>query len=154
MKNARVYQFRHIPTEVISKMLYLLFAFFGALLFVLALLAFKLVAFALVAGTLTGAVAGDGVAVAVGAGVGSAAVDCRTEREPVSAGSESVSAVSIKRPAAMIVILASKVCVPRGPKAVLDTELVKSAPASALPGCNNTAITSTRHDKMNSPYNE
>jgi len=36
--------------------------------------------------------------------------------------------------AAPIVIFESNVCVPRGPNAVLDTELEKSAPASALPG--------------------
>lgn len=52
-----------------------------------------------------------------------------------------------------MVILASSVCVPRGPKAVLETLLEKSAPASALPGCKSTATTSTMHDKMNSPYN-
>jgi len=40
----------------------------------------------------------------------------------------------MKTMAAPTVILASSVCVPRGPKVVLETELVKSAPASALPG--------------------
>jgi hypothetical protein len=36
--------------------------------------------------------------------------------------------------AAPIVIFANKLAVPRGPKAVLDKVLEKSAPASALPG--------------------
>ena len=66
--------------------------------------------------------------------------------------SEIAIAVSIKVMAATIVIFARMVCVPRGPKAVLDTELVKSAPASALPGCNNTESTSTKHAKMNKLY--
>jgi hypothetical protein len=35
--------------------------------------------------------------------------------------------------AAPIVILASSVCVPRGPKAVLETELLNNAPASLCP---------------------
>jgi hypothetical protein len=58
----------------------------------------------------------------------------------------------MKRAAAPMVILASSVCVPRGPKAVLETLLVKSAPASALPGCKSTATTSTMHARINSPY--
>jgi hypothetical protein len=41
------------------------------------------------------------------------------------------------------------VCVPRGPKAVLETELVKSCPASAFPGCNSTEMMSARQDSMN-----
>ena len=135
----------------------LLFAFFGAVFVLLAgvLLVF---AFVLVAGAVTGAMLGCGVAGAAGTGVGvgvaSAGVDCSTEREPVSAGSESIKAASIKTAAAPIVILASTVCVPRGPKAVLETELVKSAPASDLPGCSKTATTSTKHASMNSPYNK
>jgi hypothetical protein len=36
--------------------------------------------------------------------------------------------------AAPIVIFASRLAVPRGPKAVLDNVLEKSAPASAFPG--------------------
>jgi hypothetical protein len=51
-----------------------------------------------------------------------------------------------------MVSLASSVCVPRGPKAVLETLLEKSAPASALPGCNNTAMTSTMQVKIKRPY--
>ena len=66
-------------------------------------------------------------------------------------GSESVSASSMKSAAAPIVIFASKVCVPRGPNAVLETELVKSAPASALPGCKSTDAISTMHVKTSNP---
>lgn len=51
-----------------------------------------------------------------------------------------------------MVIFASKVCVPRGPKAVLETLLAKSAPASALPGCNKTETTSTMLDKIKRVY--
>src|SRR5205085_11622374 len=47
----------------------------------------------------------------------------------------SSNAMSMKTAAAPMVILARMLCVPRGPKAVLEIELVKSAPASALPGC-------------------
>ena len=54
--------------------------------------------------------------------------------------------------AAPIVIFANKVWVPRGPNAVLDTLLEKSAPASALPGCKSTATISTMLDSMNSMY--
>ncbi|HEV2856029.1 MAG TPA: hypothetical protein VHC97_24795, partial [Thermoanaerobaculia bacterium] len=86
------------------------------------------------AGVCGGAAGACGVAAGAGVGVGSAVVDCRTEREPVTPGRDSSSAVSMKRPAAVIVILARIVCVPRGPKAVLETELVKSAPASAYCG--------------------
>ena len=58
----------------------------------------------------------------------------------------------MKSAAAPMVSLARIVCVPRGPKAVLETLLEKSAPASALPGCNNTATTSTMQVKMKRPY--
>ncbi len=88
----------------------------------------------------------------VAAGVGSAGASCKTERVPVSPGKDSISATNMKRAAAPMVILASSVCVPRGPKAVLETLLEKSAPASALPGCKSTATTSTMHDRINSPY--
>lgn len=101
------------------------------------------------AGDVAGA-AGEGC----GCGVGwpSAGCDCKTEREPVIAGSESVRATSMKRAAAPMVIFAKSVCVPRGPKAVDDTLLEKSAPASALPGCKSTAMTSTIHVKIKMPY--
>lgn len=100
-------------------------------------------------------VAGEALAAAgdaCGDGAASAACVSSTERVPVSAGNESVKAISIKAIAAPIVILASSVAVPRGPNAVLETLLAKSAPASDLPGCNNTATTSTMHDKIKSPY--
>ncbi len=98
------------------------------------------------------ALAAAGEACGVGDGVASAACVSSTERVPVSAGNESVKAINIKAIAAPIVILASSVAVPRGPNAVLETLLAKSAPASDLPGCNNTATTSTMHDKIKSPY--
>ena len=75
--------------------------------------------------------AGAGVGVAVGAGAPS---DCNTDRDPLSVGKPSVSAININAAAAPIVIFASRLAVPRGPKAVLDSVLEKSAPASALPG--------------------
>ena len=132
------------------------FAFFVAVAFVLFAGALFAFAFVLVTGAVMGTLVGCGVAGAAGAGVGvaSAGADCRTEREPVSAGSESIKATSMKMAAAAMVIRASTVCVPRGPKAVLDTELVKSAPASDLPGCSKTVTTSTIHASMNSPYNK
>ncbi len=67
-------------------------------------------------------------------------------------GSEIVSAMSMKAAAAPIVIFARMLCVPRGPKAVLEMLLVKSVPASALPGCRRTVTTSTKQARMNSPY--
>jgi hypothetical protein len=53
--------------------------------------------------------------------------------------------------AAPIVIFANRLAVPRGPKAVLDKELEKSAPASALPGCSRITNIRTMHDKINRP---
>ena len=102
-----------------------------------------------------GDAAGDrpGEACGEGAGCcGSSETVCKTDRCPVIDGNESASATSMKRIAAPMVIFASKVCVPRGPKAVLETLLEKSAPASALPGCKSTATISTMHDKMKSMY--
>lgn len=90
-----------------------------------------------------------GVGVVTGASV---TPDCKTELPPVSHGSESISAISMKAAAAPIVILASKLAVPRGPNAVLETELVNSAPASALPGCSNMTRIRTTHARMNNPY--
>ena len=54
--------------------------------------------------------------------------------------------------AAPIVILASRLAVPRGPKAVLEIVFEKSAPASALPGCSRITMIKMKHDRMNSPY--
>ncbi len=97
------------------------------------------------------AVVGSGVGVGDEAGA-SGTPDCRTELVPLIDGNESVRAINMKAAAAPIVIFASNVCVPRGPKAVLETELVNKAPASALPGCNNTTRIKTQQARMNSPY--
>ena len=70
----------------------------------------------------------------VGVGVAGALSDCKTEREPVRSGKPSVSAINMNAAAAPMVIFANRLAVPRGPKAVLDSVLEKSAPASALPG--------------------
>lgn len=70
---------------------------------------------------------------------------------PLMNGNERHIATSMKAAAAPIVIFASNVCVPRGPNAVLETELENKAPASALPGCNNTATTRMTQDRINSP---
>jgi hypothetical protein len=105
-------------------------------------------------GTATGA-AGAGVDCAAGVGVGAGACsgtpDCSTERVPVIAGSDSIKANNIKPAAAPIVIFASSVCVPRGPNAVLETELENSAPASDFPGCSKIVTTRMTQDKINSP---
>jgi hypothetical protein len=102
----------------------------------------------------TGLAAGDaaGEGVVAGASVSSSPTDCNTERCPVMAGSESVRPIRKKQAAAPMVIFASSDCVPRGPKAVLETLLEKSAPASALPGCRSTDTISTMHDKIKSIY--
>ena len=52
---------------------------------------------------------------------------------------------------APIVIFASTLAVPRGPNAVLDKLLEKSAPASALPGCNKITMIRITHARMKSP---
>jgi len=101
--------------------------------------------------------AGDGCTVEAGEGVGVGVVcsgmpDCKTELVPLKAGNESVKAISMNAAAAPIVIFASKVCVPRGPKAVLETELENNAPASALPGCRSIVTTRMMHARMNNPY--
>jgi hypothetical protein len=61
-------------------------------------------------------------------------VDCNTECDPVTAGNDNINAISMNAAAAPIVIFASTLAVPRGPNAVLETLLEKSAPASDLPG--------------------
>ena len=58
----------------------------------------------------------------------------RTETSPVIAGIANSKAESIKTIAALMVSLDKTVAVPRGPNALLETLLVKSAPASVLPG--------------------
>ena len=97
------------------------------------------------------AVVGEATGVGVVTGA-SPTPDCRTELVPVSHGSESISAISMKAAAAPMVIFASKLAVPRGPNAVLETELVNNAPASALPGCSNMTRIRTTHARMNNPY--
>jgi hypothetical protein len=98
------------------------------------------------AGLATGA-AGEACGCAV-----SSAEPSTTERVPVTNGNESARAVSMKAAAAPMVNFASNVCVPRGPNAVLETLLEKSAPASAFPGCNSTAMMSTMHDRIKIAY--
>ena len=91
---------------------------------------------------------------AAGVGVPSASVDCNTEREPVTPGNESVSAISINAAAAPMVIFERMLAVPRGPKAVLETLLEKRSPAPDLPGCSKITTTSTMHARINIPYKE
>jgi hypothetical protein len=110
------------------------------------------VTYLLAAGEAAGAageVAGAGVGVAVGAG---ALSDCNTDREPLKIGKPRASAISMKAAAAPIVIFAKRLAVPRGPKAVLDRVLEKSAPASALPGCSRITTINTTHERINKPY--
>ena len=78
-------------------------------------------------------------------------VVCKTETFPVMAGNESNKAEIMKITAAVIVILDKTDCVPRGPKAVLEILLVKSAPASVLPGCKSTVAIKTKHEIKNNP---
>lgn len=111
---------------------------------------------ALGAGEPAGTVApGDVLAAGEGAGVGTASgsVDCKTDRDPVTPGKESVSAMSMNAAAAPIVILDRMLAVPRGPNAVLETLPEKRSPAPDLPGCNKMTTTSTMHAKINNPYN-
>ena len=109
------------------------------------------------AGALAGAVvaAGDGCCIGDGLGVAMGALsgfDCKTEREPVSVGNESIKATSINATAAPIVSFANKLAVPRGPNAVLERLLEKSAPASAFPGCKRMLTIKTMQDSINKPY--
>jgi hypothetical protein len=92
--------------------------------------------------------AGAGVGVGVAAG---ALSDCNTDREPVRIGNPSVRAINMNAAAAPIVIFASRLAVPRGPKAVLERLLEKSAPASALPGCSRITTIKIKHAKINRP---
>ena len=89
--------------------------------------------------------------VAVTKGACSGTPDCNTELVPVTIGKESINAKSMNDAAAPIVIFDNNVCVPLGPNAVLETELEKSAPASAFPGCSRTVTTSTMHARINNP---
>jgi len=98
-----------------------------------------------------GAVPVEGEGCGVGEATGSGA-DCKTERVPVTPGNESVRAISMKAAAAPIVTFAKRLAVPRGPNAVLERLLEKSAPASDFPGCSNTTTISTAQARINSPY--
>jgi len=108
-------------------------------------------------GCVAAGVAAAGVACGVGIGVGVAAgacsgiPDCNTEVVPFMNGRDRHNANNMKPAAAPIVSLDSNVWVPRGPKAVLDTELENNAPASALPGCSSTAMIRMTHERMNNP---
>ncbi len=73
----------------------------------------------------------------------------KTEMSPVSAGIASNKAESIKQVAAAMVTFESTVAVPRGPKALLETLLVKSAPASVLPGWSKTLPTKVTQEIKN-----
>jgi hypothetical protein len=66
-------------------------------------------------------------------------------------GNDSIKAINMNAAAATIVIFARMLAVPRGPKAVLDTLLENSAPASDLPGCSKTNTIKTMHDRIKSP---
>ncbi len=90
---------------------------------------------------------GDVVSVAAGA-------EFKTEKSPVIAGIDSIRAESINNMAALIVTLDKTDCVPRGPNAVLEILLVKSAPASDFPGCSKIVATSTRQERKNNMYNK
>ena len=106
---------------------------------------------AVVGGTAAGTAAeGVGCGVGVAAGV-SVIPDCNTELVPFTNGSDKHNATSMNAAAAPMVILASNVCVPRGPNAVLETELENKAPASALPGCSRTATTKITQARTNNP---
>jgi hypothetical protein len=108
------------------------------------------------AGDAAGAAPDAGEASTVGEGLGLATgvvsgVDSSTEREPVRVGRPSVSAISMNAAAAPIVILANRLAVPRGPKAVLEIVFEKSAPASALPGCSRITTIRMKQDRMKRP---
>jgi hypothetical protein len=78
----------------------------------------------------------------------------RTETLPLNAGIARNRADSMNVVAATIVTFDRTVAVPRGLNAELETLLVNNAPASVLPGCSNTAATSTMHETKNIPYNK
>ena len=88
-------------------------------------------------------------------GVASAGVSAtvsKTETPPFKAGIASINADSIKTLAATIVIFDKIVCEPRGWNAVLEILLVKSAPASVLPGWSRTLAISATQDMKNNVY--
>jgi hypothetical protein len=87
-----------------------------------------------------------------GASAGVAGAELSTDVPPLKDGREINSAEIMNMTAAAIVIFDKTVAVPRGPNALLLTLLVKSAPASVLPGCSKTAPTRTMHDAKNNVY--
>ena len=111
-------------------------------------------------GELLGDAAGDALGEPVGladafgvaAGAGCSLVVSITERVPRTEGRDKSNADNIKQAAAPMVIFAKSVCVPRAPKAVVETPLENRAPASALPGWSKTAVTNTMQERMNRPY--
>jgi len=110
------------------------------------------------AGAVVGEVAGvkgtdccTGAGVGVGLATGAAGADDNTDREPLRIGKPSASATNMNAAAAPIVIFASRLAVPRGPKAVLDSVFENNAPASALPGCSKMTTIRITHARMNSP---
>ena len=76
----------------------------------------------------------------------------RTDTLPVNAGIASNRAETMNNAAAVIVTFERMVAVPRGARAELDTLLVNNAPASVLPGCNNTAAISVMHERKKTVY--
>jgi hypothetical protein len=88
----------------------------------------------------------------VGAGAAGASSDVvtpsPTERSSNNPGIENRNAVKKKIIAAVIVILAITVCVPRGPNAAEFAPPPKTCAASDLPGCKSTNIIKTKQDKI------
>ena len=89
---------------------------------------------------------------ACGVGVASGAVDCNTERVPVTPGSDSINAINMNPAAAPIVIFDKTLAVPRGPNAVLETLLENRSPAPDFPGCNKITTINITHERINRPY--
>ena len=102
-------------------------------------------------GAVEAGAAGDVAGTGVGVDVGTAGCDCNTDRVPVNTPKPSINAININAAAAPIVIFASRLAVPRGPNAVLESVFEKSAPASALPGCSRITTIRITHERMNSP---
>ena len=63
-----------------------------------------------------------------------------------------MSAINMKAAAAPMVILDRMLAVPRGPNAVLETELENKSPAPDFPGCSRMTIINTMQAKINSVY--
>jgi hypothetical protein len=98
------------------------------------------------------------VGAGVGAGAGAVAAGSLITESPTdlwsnSPGIENRNAVKKNTTAAVIVIFAKTVCVPRGPKAAEFAPPPNTAAASDLPGCKSTKIIKNKHDRMYSPSN-